>query len=85
MSSSAMSSDPWLFAQPIFLFFFLYPDSNNPPIEVPGDLFSRLGCHCLLFLIHIFIQYGLVLGRPTTKVSACGSESVGIIRCLPSS
>lgn len=70
-----MFSDPWLFAQPIF-----YPDSNNPPIEVSGNLTPRLDRRCLpVQYIPHSIQYGLVLGRPATKVSACGSESVGIV------
>jgi len=47
-----------------------------------GDLHSLFS---LIQYIPHFIQYGLVLGRPATKVRACGSESIGIVRCLPSS
>lgn len=60
-----MFSDPWLFAQPIFFFFF-NPDSNNPPIEVSGDLSSRLNCLCLPCSIHTSL-YSIWVGSGQTR------------------
>lgn len=56
-----MFSDPWLFAQPIF-----YPDSNNPPIEVSGNLTPRLDHRCLPCSIHTSL-YSIWVGSGQTR------------------